>query len=122
MTPIYEYECRACGEETEKIQRAGEKPLRKCPACGALKLRRKVSRSAFHLKGAGWYATGGYGSNGGAKKGDSEGGEGSGEKKAEKTEAKAETKSEAKTESKAESKPETKSESKAESKPAAKKD
>ncbi|MBI2131689.1 MAG: zinc ribbon domain-containing protein [Candidatus Tectomicrobia bacterium] len=111
MTPIYEYECRACGGETEKIQRAGEKPLRKCPACGALKLRRKVSRSAFHLKGAGWYATGGYGSNGGAKKGDSEGGEGSGEKKAEKTEAKAESKPEAKSE--------TKSEAKTEAKPAA---
>jgi putative FmdB family regulatory protein len=102
VTPIYEYECRACGEETEKIQRADEKPLRKCPACGALKLRRKVSRSAFHLKGAGWYATGGYGSNGGAKKEAAEGGEGSGEKK---TETKTEAKSEAKAEGKAEAKP-----------------
>ena len=111
MTPIYEYECQACGEETEKIQKASDKPIRKCPACGALKLRRKVSRSAFHLKGSGWYATGGYGSNGSAKKKEgSEGGEGSGEKKAEKTETKAEGKSE------------TKSEAKTESKPAAKKD
>ena len=115
MTPIYEYECRACGEETEKIQKASDKPIRKCPACGALKLRRKVSRSAFHLKGSGWYATGGYGSNGGAKKEAAEGGEGSGEKKAEKTEAK----TEAKAETKSGTKTETKSEAKAETKPAA---
>ena len=119
MTPIYEYECRACGEDVEKIQRAGEKPIRKCPACGALRLRRKVSRSSFHLKGAGWYATGGYGSNGGPKKEAAEGaGESSGEKKTEKTEAK----TEAKAETKAETKPGAKSEAKAESKPAAKKD
>ena len=34
-----------------------EGPIRKCPACGRLKLRRKISRSAFHLKGEGWYVT-----------------------------------------------------------------
>ncbi|MEK6711020.1 MAG: zinc ribbon domain-containing protein [Chloroflexota bacterium] len=125
MTPIYEYECRACGEETEKIQRADEKPLRKCPACGALKLRRKVSRSAFHLKGAGWYATGGYGSNGGAKKEAAECASGSGGSDEKKTETKAEAKAEAKAETKpgaerkAEAKPGAKSEAKTETKPAA---
>jgi len=109
VTPIYEYECQACGEGTEKIQKATDKPIRKCPACGALRLRRKVSRSAFHLKGAGWYATGGYGSNGKDKKkagaeSASEGGSGDGasEKKAD---AKPEPKAEAKAESKPESKP-----------------
>jgi len=55
--PIYEYVCHACGEEHEKIQKASDRPLRKCPSCGALKLRRKVSRSAFHLKGGGWYVS-----------------------------------------------------------------
>ncbi len=55
--PIYEYECRACGDEHEIIQKMSEGPLRKCPSCGALKLRRKISRSAFHLKGDGWYVT-----------------------------------------------------------------
>lgn len=55
--PIYEYECQSCGEEHEIIQKISDRPLRKCPSCGALKLRRKVSRSAFHLKGSGWYVT-----------------------------------------------------------------
>jgi len=70
--PIYEYECGACGEEHEIIQRMGAGALRKCPGCGALRLRRKISRSAFHLKGAGWYVTD-YASNGKDKETDSEG-------------------------------------------------
>ena len=61
--PIYEYECSACGDEHEVIQRMGAGALRKCPSCGALRLRRKISRSAFHLKGDGWYVTD-YASNG----------------------------------------------------------
>ncbi len=61
--PIYEYACGACGEEHEFIQKMGASALRKCPACGALKLRRKISRSAFHLKGEGWYVTD-YAANG----------------------------------------------------------
>ena len=61
--PIYEYECSACGDEHEVIQKIGAGALRKCPSCGALRLRRKISRSAFHLKGDGWYVTE-YASNG----------------------------------------------------------
>ena len=61
--PIYEYECGSGGEEHETIQSMSAGPLRKCPACGRLKLRRKISRSAFHLKGEGWYVTD-YGKNG----------------------------------------------------------
>lgn len=64
--PIYEYECGACGEEHEILQKMSEGALRKCPACGALRLRRKISRSAFHLKGEGWYVTD-YGKNGSKK-------------------------------------------------------
>jgi putative FmdB family regulatory protein len=55
--PIYEYECGACGEDHEVIQKFSDAPKRKCPFCGALKLRRKVSLSSFQLKGSGWYAT-----------------------------------------------------------------
>ncbi len=90
--PIYEYECDSCGEEHELIQNITAKPLRKCPACGRLKLRRKISRSAFHLKGQGWYVTD-YAKNG-EKKGDE--GKDNGESKSEsgvKTETKAESKS-----------------------------
>ncbi len=68
--PIYEYECSACGDEHEVIQRMGANALRKCPSCGALRLRRKISRSAFHLKGEGWYVTD-YASNGKSKEKDS---------------------------------------------------
>ena len=63
VVPIYEYECGSCGEEHEVIHGMSDGPLRKCPACGRLKLRRKISRSAFHLKGEGWYVTD-YGKNG----------------------------------------------------------
>ncbi len=55
--PIYEYECRRCGHDFETIQRFSDKPLRKCPECGKLSLRKKISAAAFHLKGTGWYVT-----------------------------------------------------------------
>ncbi len=55
--PIYEYECGACGERREFIQKFSDSAKRKCPACGALKLKRLMSAAAFHLKGSGWYVT-----------------------------------------------------------------
>ena len=55
--PIYEYECGACGDRHEFIQKFSDSPKRKCPACGALRLKRLVSAAAFHLKGDGWYVT-----------------------------------------------------------------
>jgi putative FmdB family regulatory protein len=55
--PIYEYQCGACGDRHEFIQRFSDGPKRKCPACGARKLKRLVSAAAFHLKGSGWYVT-----------------------------------------------------------------
>ena len=55
--PIYEYECNACGSRHEFLQKFSEGPKRKCPACGALRLRKLVSAAAFHLKGDGWYVT-----------------------------------------------------------------
>ncbi len=55
--PIYEYECGACQERREFIQKFSDSPKRKCPTCGALKLKRLISAAAFHLKGNGWYVT-----------------------------------------------------------------
>ena len=55
--PIYEYECGACGERREFIQKFSDSPKRKCPDCGAHKLKRLMSAAAFHLKGSGWYVT-----------------------------------------------------------------
>ena len=55
--PIYEYECRGCGDVHEFIQKFSDSPKRKCPSCGKLRLRKLISAAAFHLKGDGWYVT-----------------------------------------------------------------
>jgi len=54
--PIYEYQCAACGQVTEKWQKISEPPLTLCPACGGA-LSKLISSCAFHLKGSGWYVT-----------------------------------------------------------------
>ncbi len=53
--PIYEYRCRRCGHTLEVIQKFSDPPRRKCPECSG-RLERLVSRTAFILKGGGWYA------------------------------------------------------------------
>jgi putative FmdB family regulatory protein len=55
--PIFEYQCQACGHQFDALQKVGEGALRKCPACGKLKLQKLVSAPNFHLKGSGWYKT-----------------------------------------------------------------
>jgi putative FmdB family regulatory protein len=55
--PIYEYRCGSCSNELEALQKVSDSPLRKCPKCGKLTLRRLMSAPAFRLKGGGWYET-----------------------------------------------------------------
>jgi putative FmdB family regulatory protein len=55
--PLYEYQCDACGARFELIRKFSDPPLTTCPKCGQEKVRKLVSSPAFHLKGAGWYAT-----------------------------------------------------------------
>lgn len=55
--PIYEYVCQKCGHDFEALQKVSEAPLRKCPECGALRLKKLVSKPTFRLKGTGWYET-----------------------------------------------------------------
>lgn len=56
--PTYEYECRKCGHRLEEFQYFSEKPLRKCPSCGKLSLRRLIGTgSAVIFKGSGFYET-----------------------------------------------------------------
>jgi putative FmdB family regulatory protein len=55
--PIYEYVCQKCGHDFEALQKVSDAPLRKCPDCGALRLRKLVSKPTFRLKGSGWYET-----------------------------------------------------------------
>jgi len=103
--PLYEYQCSKCGNVFEKLQKFSDEPLTVHEGCGG-EVVRLISRSAFQLKGSGWYVTDyAKGSSGGAAETKSDA-------------AKGETKSEAKTESKTETKSETKAESKTESSPA----
>ncbi|MEM7495995.1 MAG: zinc ribbon domain-containing protein [Myxococcota bacterium] len=54
--PIYEYHCSDCGETCEALQKIHAAAPKKCPTCGKQgTLAKSISRSAFHLKGGGWY-------------------------------------------------------------------
>ncbi|MFA5630703.1 MAG: FmdB family zinc ribbon protein [Porticoccaceae bacterium] len=54
--PIYAYQCQACGQEIEAIQKISDAPLTECASCkGALK--KMLTAPAFRLSGSGWYET-----------------------------------------------------------------
>mgnify|MGYP001822183455 FL=1 len=55
--PIYEYQCEACSEKLEALQKISDAPLVDCPTCGEAALKKLVSAAAFRLKGGGWYET-----------------------------------------------------------------
>ena len=55
--PIFEYICDNCGHEFETLQKVSEAPLKKCEACGAKKLRKKISAAGCRVSGSGWYET-----------------------------------------------------------------
>src|SRR5262245_24336901 len=52
--PVYEYQCKACGRDFEYQQRMSDPDKTTCEACGG-ELDRLISRTAFSLKGGGWY-------------------------------------------------------------------
>jgi putative FmdB family regulatory protein len=52
--PVYEYQCKACHKEFEYQQRMADPDKTVCEACGG-ELERLISRTAFQLKGSGWY-------------------------------------------------------------------
>jgi putative FmdB family regulatory protein len=53
--PTYEYRCNACGREFEYQQRMSDPDHTTCEACHEDKLEKLISRTAFQLKGGGWY-------------------------------------------------------------------
>jgi len=56
--PTYEYECDACGHNFDEFQSMSEEPLKKCPQCGQLQLRRVFGTgAAIIFKGSGFYET-----------------------------------------------------------------
>ena len=52
--PVYEYQCKACGRDFEYQQRMSDPDKTTCEVCGGA-LDRLISRTAFTLKGGGWY-------------------------------------------------------------------
>ncbi len=55
--PIYEYQCEACGEQSEAIQKMSDPALTDCPKCGKPALKKLISAAGFRLSGGGWYET-----------------------------------------------------------------
>lgn len=56
--PIYEYECSACGERSEFIQKFSDDPKTDCKLCGEKgSLSKLISSPAIQFKGEGWYLT-----------------------------------------------------------------
>ena len=74
--PLYEYQCDACGQRFELIQKFSDGPPEACPKCGKGPVQRLQSSPAFHLKGSGWYITD-YARKGTSSEGESAKGEGS---------------------------------------------
>jgi putative FmdB family regulatory protein len=54
--PLYEYKCASCEKVFEVIQKFSDPELTTHPGCGGA-VKRLLSKTSFHLKGSGWYAT-----------------------------------------------------------------
>ncbi|HUY80734.1 MAG TPA: zinc ribbon domain-containing protein [Acidobacteriaceae bacterium] len=63
--PLYEYRCKQCGHQFEKIQSFSAPDEKECPACKG-ELERLISAPAIQFKGSGWYVTD-YARKGGSK-------------------------------------------------------
>ena len=56
--PTYEYVCKECGHEFEKLQSMNDEPIRLCPQCGHISVHRKISGgTGLIFKGSGFYIT-----------------------------------------------------------------
>jgi len=86
--PIYEYVCDTCGKEVEVLQKFSDPPLTRCTCSKHGRLKRKLSATAFHLQGGGWYSEGYSGKKNGNTPADSGAGK-SGDSPAAKSDASA---------------------------------
>jgi putative FmdB family regulatory protein len=55
--PTYTYVCDNCGNEVEAFQSMSDEPLKKCPKCKKMKLRRTFHPVGIVLKGSGFHKT-----------------------------------------------------------------
>lgn len=83
--PLYEYRCRNCGHQFEKIQSFSAPEEKECPVCQG-PVEKLLSASAIQFKGSGWYATdyGGKSKSGGSMKASADGDSKSSESKSDK--------------------------------------
>jgi putative FmdB family regulatory protein len=82
--PIYEYECEACGNRFELIQKFSDPLVEVCPKCGERKVHKLLSSPAIKFKGTGWYITD-YAKKGGGESESSKAGDKSETKPADKS-------------------------------------
>ena len=54
--PLYEYQCEACTNRFERIQKFSDPPPETCPQCGG-PVKKLLSSPAIQFKGSGWYIT-----------------------------------------------------------------
>jgi putative FmdB family regulatory protein len=52
--PLYEYRCKQCGHQFEKIQSFSAPEEKECPVCQG-EVERLLSAPAIQFKGSGWY-------------------------------------------------------------------
>jgi putative FmdB family regulatory protein len=55
--PIYQYRCRNCGADVEKMQSFTSDPLVECPECHQPTLKKVLQPAGIIFKGSGWYIT-----------------------------------------------------------------
>jgi len=56
--PLYEYQCAACTTVSEVHHKMSENGPETCPSCGKGPMSKLMSKTAFVLKGGGWYGDG----------------------------------------------------------------
>jgi putative FmdB family regulatory protein len=62
--PLYEYQCKQCGNRFEKIQSFSAPEIKECPKCAG-EVEKLISAPAIQFKGSGWYVSD-YGKGGAA--------------------------------------------------------
>jgi len=72
--PLYEYRCKQCGHQFEKIQSFSAPEEKECPICHG-EVERLISAPAIQFKGAGWYVNDYAGKGSKKSSGDSSGSE-----------------------------------------------
>ncbi len=108
--PIYEFECLACGERFERLQKMADPDPDVCSHCGAGPIRQCVTAPVFRLAGSGWYETD-FKKEGRRNLASGDRAEPTAAASSAQSEGKPEGKSEGKTESNPKSKPESKTKS-----------